>query len=149
VSRERLVADLKRDENTGPLKNGRMFPYPDSVGVLTIGWGRNLKDKGISLAEGENLLSNDIDEAVHALYLYPWYQAADPVRQAAYTNMMFNLGPARFKKFRDLRAAAEQAIRDPRKYEDVAVAALDSRWADQVGARALRIAEMLRSGVWV
>ena len=37
-------------------------PYKDTVGKWTIGVGRNLDDKGISITEAMFLLQNDIDE---------------------------------------------------------------------------------------
>ena len=45
---------LIRDEGV------RLKPYRDSVGKLTIGVGRNLDDKGLTRAEAEALLDNDI-----------------------------------------------------------------------------------------
>lgn len=52
-----LIDQLVRDEGL------RLHPYIDSVGKLTIGVGRNLTDMGISQAETEMLLSNDIANA--------------------------------------------------------------------------------------
>lgn len=143
MNRDRLLADLKRDEGTGPIKLGRMLPYADTVGKQTIGWGRNLTDKGISVAEGEMLLSNDLDEAIRACMAYAWFVSMDVVRQAAVANMIFNLGPTAFGKFhRTVGAFAQQ------DYEAAAVFMLESKWADQVGARAIRLAEQIRSGEW-
>ena len=45
-----LIEDLKRDEGF------RSHPYRDTVGKLTIGYGRNLDDVGISEREAEQLL---------------------------------------------------------------------------------------------
>ena len=41
----------------------RLFPYADTVGKLTIGFGRNLTDIGISRDEADALLTNDLDRA--------------------------------------------------------------------------------------
>lgn len=38
----------------------RQFPYLDSLGIQTIGYGRNLESRGISEPEASYLLSNDI-----------------------------------------------------------------------------------------
>ena len=35
----------------------RLFPYKCSVGKLTIGYGRNIEDTGISKEEAETLLN--------------------------------------------------------------------------------------------
>lgn len=143
MNRERLLAELKLDEGSGPAQYGRLLPYRDSVGKLTLGYGRNLSDKGVSLTEAEALLSNDVDEAVRSCCAYPWFEPLDVVRQAALTNMMFNLGGTKFKQFTDtIKALARK------DYEAASMHMLQSRWASQVGARARRLAEQVRSGVW-
>ena len=38
----------------------RHFPYQCTAGRTTIGYGRNLDDKGLTLAECEVLLDNDL-----------------------------------------------------------------------------------------
>ena len=43
---ERLLATLKVEEGTGPVKNGRFFPYRDSRGV------RRLDEAGSPEASG-------------------------------------------------------------------------------------------------
>lgn len=144
MNREKLLEELKTDEGTGPMKNGRMFPYQDTEGVLSIGYGRNLRDNGISVDEGEYLLANDLDDAVRHGIVYPWYVTLDVPRQAAITNMLFNLGPKKFSKFSDTIDAMKR-----KNYELAAVHMLDSLWADQVGRRARRLAEQIRSGVWL
>jgi lysozyme len=45
---------LKRDEGL------RLKPYQDTVGKWTIGYGRNLDDRGISKYEAEAMLRNDV-----------------------------------------------------------------------------------------
>ena len=53
-----LQSDLKRFEGL------RLEPYRCTAGKLSIGYGRNLDDKGITKAEAEYLFSGDIDEAI-------------------------------------------------------------------------------------
>ena len=50
---DELVKRLKLDEGTGPVKKGRLMPYNDSEGYLTIGYGRNIHSRGISDEEAE------------------------------------------------------------------------------------------------
>ena len=45
----------------------RNKPYRCSAGKLTIGFGRNLENKGISISEARMMLKSDIDEAVQDL----------------------------------------------------------------------------------
>ena len=51
----------KRHEGTGPMQNGRLMPYHDSVGKLTIGYGRNIEDTGVTPEEALYLLQNDLE----------------------------------------------------------------------------------------
>lgn len=62
--RDDIILDLKLDEGL------RLKPYRDTVGKLTIGIGRNLDDVGISEAEAEYLLSNDLDRTISDLDKY-------------------------------------------------------------------------------
>ena len=120
----------------------RLKPYEDTVGKLTIGVGRNLTDVGISEHEAAYLLTNDIAVAAASLRrAYPWFSGMGLPRQDALTDMMFNLGAARFAGFAQMIAALEQ-----RDYETAAKEMLDSKWAQQVGARATELAAIIRTG---
>lgn len=144
MSRDLLRDQLKRDEGSGPQKLGRLLPYKDSVGKLTIGYGRNLDDNGISLAEADALLDHDIDSAIKDLVIrYPWVEALDPIRQACLVNMTFNLGIVRLAGFKNTLAAVQRG-----DYAAAAVGMLESKWASQVGARARRLATQMESGRW-
>lgn len=119
----------------------RLKPYRCTAGKLTIGVGRNLDDKGISELEALYLLWNDIKDVMDALDRYAWYRQLDPVRQKVMIDMAYNLGMAGLLKFRRMIAAIELG-----DYGAAADQMLDSRWAEQVGYRAVRLAEMMRSG---
>ncbi len=130
-----LVFELKRDEGQ------RLKPYLDPIEKITIGVGRNLSDIGISHSECTTLLENDIERTLLWLdHHLPWWRALDAVRQRVLINMAFNLG-GRLLTFVNTLAAIRRA--------DYAVAAnrmLDSKWAKQVGARAQRLTNMMRTG---
>ena len=119
----------------------RLKPYRCTAGKLTIGVGRNLDDKGIAKSEALFLLHNDIAEALEALNRYGWYRKLDPIRQRVVIDMAFNLGMGDLLGFRRMIAALK---RDD--YQDAAGEMLMSRWAEQVGMRATRLAEMMRTG---
>jgi lysozyme len=145
MSRDRLRLALIRDEGAGPVKMGRLYPYVDTVGKSTIGFGRNLTDRGISLGEAHALLDNDIDDAVKDLVArFPWVDTLDPVRQAVLVQMVFNMGLATFAQFKNTIGLVKRG-----QFEDASVQMLQSKWAEQVGDRALRLADQLRKGVWV
>lgn len=131
-----LVAELKRDEGV------RLKPYTDTVGKLTIGVGRNLSDVGITDAESTVLLQNDIQRTVAALDAsLPWWRNLNPVRQRVLINMAFNMGMVGLLTFKNTLAAMQSG-----SYAAAAAGMLASKWATQVGARADRLAEMMRTG---
>ena len=120
----------------------RAKPYKDSVGVLTVVYGRNLQDVGIRQDEARVMLENDLTVAMNdARFLFDDFAALTPNRQRALVDMAFNLGRTRLAGFKAMWAALER-----RDYHAAAVEALDSKWARQVGPRAQRIAKMIREG---
>lgn len=119
----------------------RLKPYPDTVGKLTIGYGRNLSDRGISKDEAELLLMHDLQEAIAAAGTYPWFAGLDPVRQRVVVDMLFNLGATKFRKFVGTIAAIASG-----DYVKASAHMLNSLWARQVGARATRLARMMATG---
>jgi lysozyme len=154
-ARERLKAVLKPAEGTGPIQRGRMMPYLDCCGRswrlcqcaqkgnLTIGWGRNLDANGISFAEGEAFLENDVDNAIKDLVAarVRGFEDLDPVRQATLVECCFNLGIARFLEFRKMLAAV--AAQD---FGAAARELLDSAAARQLPIRYGRLAQTTRNG---
>lgn len=133
------IADqLIRDEGK------RLKVYKDTKGILTIGVGRNLEDKGISDAESENMLWNDLkDVALGIVAALPWSQKLDPVRFGVLKNMAFNMGVHGLLEFRQTLVKMQAG-----DWDGAATEMLNSLWAEQVGARAQRLALQLRTGEW-
>lgn len=120
-----------------------LFPYEDSLGILTVGVGRNLEERGISEDEAFYLLSNDIDVIWEELIKsHPIVEDLDAQRQMILLNMAFNMGVPRLSKFKKMWAAIEN-----NNMEEASKEALDSRWASQVGRRAEELAERLITGL--
>lgn len=119
-------------------------PYTCTSNRLTIGYGRNIEDRGITLAEATYLLKNDVTYFGNQLWeTYAWYRDLDEVRQAICIDMAFNLGMAGFGQFKKMQAAL--AIAD---YDQAAKEMLNSRWSQQVGSRSTRLAATMLTGVW-
>lgn len=133
---DELIRELRRDEGV------RRKPYRDTVGKLTIGVGRNLDDVGLFDDEVDYLLRNDIDRAVDDLdRVMPWWRKLSARRQRVLVNMCFNMGLPTLLTFKNTLRAVEEG-----RYGDAADGMLASKWARQVGARAQRLAEMMRQG---
>jgi lysozyme len=119
----------------------KQTPYTDTVGKLTIGVGRNLTDRGLTLEEVYYLLDNDIDTARTNLEHYSWYVIQPFGVRDALCNMCFNMGLTRLLKFEKMIEALKA-----KKYQKAAAEALDSVWAKQVGKRAQEVAAVIREG---
>ncbi len=120
----------------------RLKPYTDTGGRVSIGYGRNLTDVGISQVEAGMLLQNDLERAVSDVQRgFPFVLELDSVRQIVLADMCFNLGLDRLSKFTKMWAAIRGSA-----WETAATEMLTSQWAEQVGARATRLAEAMRSG---
>ncbi len=134
MNKEQLIQDLISDEGL------RTEPYIDTVGKMTIGVGRNLDDNGISQAEAMFMLTNDIEMVETELDArLDWWRGLPDDAQRALCNMTFNLGWPRLSKFEKMLAALKD-----RDFEEAAAQALASKWATQVGQRAIRIAQLFR-----
>lgn len=136
---ERLVQHVKRSEGL------RLRPYLCTAGRTTIGYGRNLDDQGITEAEAEILLQNDLARVSAELEPLPAYRLLgyDTPRQHVLVDMCFNLGLSRLLLFKKFLAALERG-----DYQAAADEMTDSRWYRQVGTRAKFLVGVMRSGEW-
>lgn len=132
-----LETDLILDEGE------RLRPYRCTAGKLTIGIGRNIEDRGISIEESRYLFKNDIDECAADLGMnFRWYAPLDDVRKAVLLNLRFNIGPHRFRGFKRMLSAIEAG-----DFNTAANELKDSAWYTQVQpSRSKRMVEQLRTG---
>ena len=137
--------------------------YQDTLGIDTIGIGRNLKDRGISKeeldhmdipnmdvvyehgiteADARYLAMNDIRIVENELCkVHPCVEDLDAVRQLVLMDMAYNMGVPRLCKFKKMWAAVECG-----DYPTAAKEMLDSRWARQVKGRATKLANAMHNG---
>tara|TARA_R110002012_G_scaffold11497_5_gene51866 strand:- start:203 stop:631 length:429 start_codon:yes stop_codon:yes gene_type:complete len=136
---EKLIKMLKRHEGT------ETHAYECSEGKITVGVGRNIDQQGgMGLSEDEidYLLQNDIERVIKELATeYEWFNSLDDVRKDAIVDISFNLGQTRLRLFKRALAAMDAA-----NYKEAATEFLDSKWAKQVGGRALELTDMISSG---
>jgi len=121
----------------------RLKPYRCTAGKLTIGYGRNLDDCGISQKEAYILLENDIQDCDQSLIdeIPEIYNALDEVRKSVLLNMCFNLGISGLLEFNNTLTFIAAG-----DWERAANGMLASKWAKQVGKRAIELSEMMRKG---
>ena len=137
--------------------------YQDTLGIDTIGIGRNLEDRGITKEELDDLdipsidhvyeygiteadavyiATNDVqiveDELVRA---HPCVDRLDSVRQLILMDMAFNMGVPRLCKFVKMWNAIHEE-----DYPTAAKEMLDSRWANQVKSRSTKLANAMHNG---
>lgn len=136
MDNETLLEMLKRHEG---LEN---YPYKCTSGKLTIGYGRNLDDVGISDYEAEILLAHDMEIAMRTFeQLFPGHKQISKSRRSALTNMIFNLGRTRFLSFRKMIDAILN-----NNWPLAAEEAEDSLWFSQVKSRGIEIVKLIREG---
>jgi lysozyme len=129
----KLRADLERDEGR------RRTVYRDTMGVDTIGVGRNIRDKGVSDAEIDLMLNNDIADAQRLLdRICPWWQNLPEPAARGLANLAFDLDH-HILDFRKMLAALQDG-----NGVEAAAQVMNSAFARQTGARAFRIAQLYR-----
>lgn len=135
---DRLIEQLKRHEGF------RNHVYKCTAGKNTIGYGRNLDDNGITHDEAEILLQNDIQAVLADLARnIPWYLSLNEARRAVLINMAFNIGINGLMQFKNTLAFIKNG-----QYSNAAQEMLSSKWARQVGKRAIELSEQMKSGIW-
>lgn len=124
----------------------KRFVYRCTSNALTIGVGRNIDPNkgGIGLSDDEILymLRNDIKRVYDELDSnLPWFKDLDDVRQDVLQDMCFNMGINRLLNFRKMLAAVELGL-----YDRASDELLNSKYAEQVKGRAIKLARMMKEG---
>tara|TARA_R110000823_G_scaffold41284_1_gene108960 strand:+ start:497 stop:952 length:456 start_codon:yes stop_codon:yes gene_type:complete len=139
-----LMNQIRRHEGL------RLKTYTCSEGYLSLGYGRNLDTNGISEAEAEFMLLNDLLACESEMKDEGWYNQLDETRRAVVLNMAFNLGKPTLMKFRKFIGALSDDDYETASKEMVTGSdgVSPSKWASQVGKRAYELAEQMRTGQW-
>ena len=112
----------------------KLHPYQCTANKTTIGVGRNLTDNGITSAEAEQMLANDMDNVFADLDRnIPFWQSLPYNVRLVLCDMCFNLGIKRLCRFTKMLEAMEE-----RDFELAAEELIDSNYAKQVKKRADR-----------
>lgn len=132
IDKYKLMEELARDEGK------RNTMYYDSVGVPTIGIGHNLHEPLPDYII-EEIFKYDCDLHLQDCYKLPYWEDLSQTRKRVIANMMFNLGPSRFNRFKKMNAALEAG-----DFHLAAAEMEDSKWYKQVGNRAERLCQAMR-----
>ena len=119
--------------------------YLDTVKVPTAGYGHafHLGSK-IPHKVAELLFEQDFDGVKKDYDIITANHGGlvlDPVRRAVLMDMLFNMGLLRVSQFKKMFRALRRG-----DYETASEEMLDSKWANQVGIRAVELAEMMKTG---
>jgi lysozyme len=132
---ERLRTTITRHEGA------RLEMYQDSLGIWTIGVGHNIQEKGISDRVMDLMLEEDLQEAIDEVKRNVSFFTEMPEQvQEALVNLSFNMGIPRLMQFKKTLAYLREG-----DFTSAASELLDSRYATQVGERAIEIADMIRT----
>jgi lysozyme len=148
-----ILTQLRRDEGVrynaylDILKN-----WTTGVGHLILSTEQWLLTATLTDDQVDTILNHDVADKERQLIAFPWFNALDEVRQAAITNMAFNLGVQGLLGFPSMIHYLTAL-----NYIGAHDAALDSEWAlqlhydptDPVASRPGRIAQQILTGAWV
>ena len=134
---ESLLDRVKRHEGL------RLYPYQDSLGFWTIGYGRCIEKKGITPQEAEIMLRRDVGESIARYEDLPddVRQKCNGARQAILIEMIFQMGYLGVLKFKRMLGAIQAG-----DFERASKEMLMSRWAKQTPRRCAEMAEVMRGG---
>jgi lysozyme len=134
-----LIPDLEHDEGL------RLAAYQDSVGIWTIGYGHAHVQPGTvwTLEQAQAQLATDVAGAEADLDAQlSWWRSLSDLRQDCLANQCFNMGIGSLLTFTTYLGLVKAG-----NYAAAAQDELHTKWAVQVGARAARLAEQMRTGV--
>ena len=150
---DKLIDQLKRHEGY------RKRMYLCTAGKETIGFGYNLKanplhlssleignayKNGMNEVEAERILKLMISKCVDQLEeAIPFINKLDTVRQDCLINMCFNMGMVGLLKFKKSLLLIEAG-----EYSQASIELLNSKWAKDVGNRALELSTQMKSGAY-
>lgn len=128
---------IERDEGF------RAFPYRDTEGKLTIGYGWNLEAVPMPRDLAETMARRMIAEIFRDLEVRfaPWWERIGEARQKALICMAYQMGIGGLLSFKKMLKALSR-----QHYERAYVEALQSKWAKQTPERAHRYAMVLKTG---
>ena len=116
-------------------------PYKCPVGKLTIGYGHNLEDNGLTKTACEYILFEDIKEAkrnLYSVFTKDFFDTLKDNQKIALIDMMFNLGLSKFLTFKKFIKAVKE-----RNWDKASVEMIHSKAYIQAKRRYQLLAEQI------
>lgn len=130
-----LQQELEEDEGR------RNKPYADTLGLTSIGIGRNLTGRGISDDEIDYLFHNDVELCADIMDRnIPWWRTLPPTKQRVMINLCF-MGWASFSQFHKFLTYMQVG-----RWIDASHELENSKWYQQVRSRGPRVIARLLQG---
>lgn len=102
----------------------KLKPYKCLRGKLTIGYGRNLQDRGITTLEAETMLERDLlDTKLELEDSIKFFHKLDDVRQNVLIEMAYNMGVPHLLEFKNTLKFMEKG-----DFINASIEMLDSGW---------------------
>lgn len=133
-----VISNLKKHEGLS------LTLYKCPAGKLTIGYGHNIEDIGITEDVAELLLQQDAFIAAKQVSSnIDCFYSLTEARQYVLIDMCFNMGLSKLMQFKKMLRALDLG-----DYKTAAKEMLNSKWAVQVKSRANYLACVMQSGIW-
>ncbi len=132
-----IIDQLKRHEGL------RLKSYTCSANKVTVGYGRNIEDFGITKTEADFMLANDINRCSNEIKENIDTSHCNKARFDALVNMCFNMGITRLLEFKKTIRFIERGA-----FHLAAIEMIDSRWANQVKSRSAELSQQMLKGCY-
>lgn len=120
----------------------RLTPYEDSEGIMTVCYGRNLRDVPFTQEEADFMFETDFLKAQNGAKKFPLYETLNGPRRGVVIEMVFQMGRAGVANFHRFWLAV-----GAQEWDLAATEMLDSKWHEQTPERAEELSEVFRNGI--
>lgn len=118
----------------------RMSKIPGTVNTVLLD---DIIKNGISEKEAFYLLENDINKFAEELFkLLPWVKERSDNLKRVLINMIFNVGSKKLLTFKRTLSLMKEG-----RYKEASIEMLNSKWANEVGKRAVRLSNLVANEV--
>ena len=122
----------------------RSRAYRCTENHLTIGYGFAIKDLDLDEDLAEEILLRKLEKLIKRVRnKFDWLDSVPHEVQGVIVEMSYQMGLSNVSKFKKALHAMQML-----QWKKAADEMLDSRWAKQVGKRATKLSEVMKSGEW-